>query len=1101
MLASTMLVTAGTPNPIAKPGLTGFGSQPIRFEENLGQAGGQARFVARGPAYYFSLTATEATVSLRKFDSRGGSGYFQNDRARSTRTGGFRSMRLQFVGANPGAAVTGEGALPGRVNYFIGNDATQWRAGASLFTRVRVVDLYPGINLVHYGNQQHLEYDFEVAPGAEPSVIAIRFEGADCITISADGDLVLSLGDDEIRQPKPVVYQTIGDRRKVIEGTYVLSDSQTVKFAVGEYDSRETLVIDPVLSYSTYYGGTGLDVAWAMAVDAAGFVYVAGETMAGLPVTSGTLTNQYSGAASGLHGDAFVAKFDSSFSNLLYLTYVGGTYDDVALALAVDAGGSAYITGYTDSSNFPRTNALFNQIKGVPYPPPVNFYPMEVFVTKLGPSGTNLVYSTYLGGSGTDLGFGIAVDPMGNTYVAGFTQSSDFPTANVTGGFTNYSGGYQSNDDAFVAKIGPAGTNLIYSMYLGGSSVEWARDVAADAAGQAYVTGFTLSQNFPVTTNNAPQPWLAGAMDAFVTVVGPFGSNLVTSTYLGGAASNQAYRVTVDASTNIYLTGVTVGDAGFPTSPGSLNPGGVFKSVNAGATWGLAGGGLPSTRVFALAVDPANPQRLYAGTTRGLARSPDGGLNWLSEKVVTNHPNFFNLAPYISVGSVTAVAVDPVSPNSVYAGTAQGVFKSTDAGLSWALSSTGLAVSSATELAIAPTTPVTIYAGGAAGVYYSTNGAATWAARNGGLGNLAVSALAVHPAINTTLYAGTAGGVYRSTTSGASWAAFNTGLANPIAQALAIDPVSPETLYVGTAGGIFKSTDAGTNWTFASTGLTTSNITALAINPQASATLYAGTTNGLFQSVDGAQTWTRLTNGFPLTSFLSLAINPQSPTTVYAGLNGTNFFGGGDAFVMRLGNNGFSTVFGGTGNDEGWDVAVGAAGQIHLVGATASTDLPTLNTAGFLSATNSGGSDVLVAEFTPSGTALLASAYLGGSADDLGYGIAVNAAGTYVVGGTSSGNFPTLGALQGTYRGGRDAFIARIANTVLNPLLNIQPAGNQVRLSWSALAVDYQLQSNTNLLSPGGWMSVPVAPTESNGVLSVLLPATAATQFFRLSNP
>lgn len=1092
---------AAVSNPSPRPDLTSLGGQSIRFEQNLGQAGDEVRFVARGPAYYFSLSSTEATVSLRKFGSPGGSAGVRSGRPPVRNQGGFCSVRLQFVGADPQAEVSGEGELPGRVNYFLGGDAAGWRAGASLFARVRVTDLYPGINLVHYGNQQHLEYDFEVAPGADPSVIAIRIEGADRILINPGGDLVLTLGDDEIRQPRPVVYQTIGGRRKEIEGAYLLLDSQTVKFTVGDYDRGTTLVIDPVLSYSTYFGGTGLDAAWAVAVDPAGFVYVAGETMAGLPVTGGTFTNQYGGAGTGLHGDAFVAKFDSSLSNLVYLTYVGGAFDDVALGLAVDAGGSAYITGYTDSQNFPLTNAIFSQIKGTPYPPPVNIYPLEAFVTKLGPSGANLIYSTYLGGGGTDLGFGIATDPAGNAYVAGFTQSSDFPTANVSGNFTNYSGGYQANDDAFVAKLGPSGTNLVYSMYLGGTSVEWARDVAADAAGQAYVTGFTLSQNFPVTTNNAVQPWLAGAMDAFVTVVAPFGSNLVTSTYLGGAASNQAFRITLDAGDNIYLTGVTASDAGFPASPGSLNPGGVFKSVNAGTTWGIASDGLPATRVFALAVDPTNPLRLYAGTTRGLARSPDAGVNWFSEKTVANHPNFLNLAPYISVGSVFTVAVDPVSPGNVYAGTAQGVFKSTDAGLSWSLSSTGLAVSSAAELAIAPTMPVTIYSGGASGVYYSTNDAATWEARNNGLGNLSVNALAIHPTTSTTLYVATAGGVYQSTNRGASWTAINAGLNNLAAQALAVDPVAPATLYVGTAGGVFKSVDAGTNWTFASTGLTTSNITALAINPLTPATLYAGTTNGLFKSTDGAQTWSPLTNGFPLTSFLSVAINPQSPDTIYAGLNGTNFFGGEDAFVMRLGGSGFSTVFGGTGDDEGGDVAVDSAGRVHLVGVTTSKDLPTLNTAGFLSATNSGGHDVFIAGFAPDGKALLASAYLGGAADDLGYGIAVNAAGTYIVGETASGNFPTLGALQGVYQGARDAFIARIADTVLNPVLNIQSVGSQVRLSWSALAVDYHLQSNTNLLSASGWINVPASPVETNGVLSVTVPATSATQFFRLTSP
>ena len=1094
------LVATGATSIRPEPGVASLGPQSISFESNLGQAGDSARFIARGPAYYFSLSPTEATISLRKLppDPAGASALL--NRVRTGEVVKFRSVRLEFLGANPGAEIAGEGEQPGRVNYFLGNDVAKWRTGVPLYSRVRVRDMYPGISLLHYGNQQHLEYDFEVAPGADPSAIALRFSGADGLALDARGDLILSLGEDVIRQPKPVIYQQVGKQRKEIPGGYVLTDRQTVKFQIGDYDHRRPLVIDPVLTYSTYYGGTGRDVAWGVAVDANGFVYVSGETMAGLPTTTGTLTNQYGGAATGLHGDAFVAKFDSSFSNVIYLTYIGGDFDDVGLSLAVDGTGSAYVTGYTDSPDFPRASPIFNQISGTPYPI-INYYPLEVFVTKLGPSGTNLVYSTFLGGNGLDVGVGIAVDPTGNTYVAGYTQSSNFPTANVTGRFASYSGGYQSGDDAFVTKLGPAGTNLIYSMFLGGTNWDWANDVAADAAGLAYLTGFSSSTNFPVTAN-ALQPWLAGGgADAFVTVVGPSGT-LINSTYLGGVGTNEGYRIALDADSNIYVTGVTVGDSAFPTTVGGLNPGGLFRSGNGGTLWTPANAGLQSVLVFSLAIDPATPARVYAGTARGIARSTDGGLSWNTSLSVAPMARLSNLGPTIAIGLVLSIAIDPLTPTTLYAGTGQGVFKSLDGGANWFLNNTNLNTASTRALVVDPINPAILYSGGEFGVYRSTNGATNWQAVNSSLGNQTVRALAINPVTSTTLYAATAGGIYRSVTSGAGWAAFNNGLGNLSAQALAIDPATPATIYVGTAAGVFKSLNGGTNWNAASVGLTTSNVNSLAISPAAPDTIYAGTTNGMFKSLDAGQTWTRQTNSFSISDFLCVAVNPQTPNTVFAGTRGTNFYGGNDVFVTKLGANGYSVVFGGSGDDEGWDVAVGPLGHAHIVGSTASTDFPTLNTFGALRASNAGGRDVLLAELSQDGSALLGSAYLGGSGSEYGNGIALDLTGNiYIVGETSSGNFPTLGALQGTYRGSKDAFIARIANISVNPVLGIQPAGSQVRLSWTALASDFKLQANTNLLATNGWLNILNSPVESNGVFSVSLPATNSVQYFRLSNP
>lgn len=1072
-----------------------IGKLPLRFEAGESEAGAPGRFTARGPAYHLTITPTETLVSVRQLSIPAVRPHGPARLEAAPASVSYRHLGLEFVGADASAHISGENELPGSVNYFLGNDPARWRTDVPTFAQVRVADLYPGISLIHYGNQQHLEYDFVVGPGVDASVIAIRFRGADKVTLDPQGDLILNLGADEIRQPKPLIYQIVQGTRKEIAGGYLLSDPQTVKFEIAPYDYGLPLVIDPVLSYSTYFGGSGLDAAYGVAVDTNGFVYVAGESMAGLPTSTGTLTNQYGGAGTGLHGDAFVAKFDNRALQVIYLTYVGGALDDVGLSLAVDDGGNAYVTGYTDSTDFPRQSAIFNQIRGVPYPPPVNVYPVDGFVTKLGPRGTNLIYSTYLGGDGVDTGFGIAVDPSGCAYVTGYTESTNFPTANVSGDFTNYGG----NRDAFVSKFSPAGTNLVYSMYLGGTNLDVGNDIAADVAGHAYVTGYTSSTNFPATTN-ATQPWLAGGQDAFVTVVGPAGTNLVSSTYLGGTGNNAGYRIALDSAANIYVTGATKDDSSFPVTPGGLNPGGIFLSGNGGLNWSLSSTGLQSVTVFALAVDPIAPTKIYAGTSRGAARSTDGGATW--SPAISASGTSSNLAPAIAVGSVRSLVIDPVSPIKIYAGTAQGVFKSSDAGLSWSLSSTGLNVSSALKLAIDPVTTATIYAGGAAGVYASTNGATNWSAVNNGLGNLSVRALAIPPALPATLYAATAGGVYRSTNRGAGWVAFNTGLANLSAQAMAIDPVTSATLYVGTAGGVFKSVNAATNWSAVNAGLTATNVAALAIDPLTPTTIYAGTTNGLFKSTDAGATWNPSTNGLSGLPILAVLPNPQSPSTLYTGTFGTNFFGGQDAFLTKLGPNGFSVVLGGSRDDQGWDVAVDSAGHAHIIGTTLSTNFPTQNTFGFLSATNAGLGDVFLAELSSDGHTLINSAYFGGAAVDSGYGIAVDAAGNvYMVGQTASANFPTRTALQGTYGGSQDAFLAKISNPAFQPAIDIRSSGNQVRLSWTALAAEFKLQSNTNLVVTNGWVNVAGAPVQTNHLLTVSLPATNAAQFFRLSNP
>ncbi|MGH7950988.1 MAG: SBBP repeat-containing protein, partial [Limisphaerales bacterium] len=493
---------------------TTFGNLPLYFEANS-----PAEFLARGSDAQFLISPDEAQLSLRKADS-------------------IRSVQMQFVGANSRAQISGEAKLAGEINDITGNDPSQWRSGIPIFSKVRVSEIYPGVGLVYYGNQKQLEYDFTVAAGANPNSIAIHFTGADAISVNARGQLVLKLGGDEILQPKPLIYQTIGGAQKQIRGGYKMLDAQTVAFSVGNYDHSQPLVIDPILSYSTYFGGTLGETAWAVAINPNdGSVYIAGQTfsklfMNGAPFsTTGAFQTNFQGGK--LTGDAFVARFDNLGTNLQYLTYLGGNADDAAYSLAVDGAGDAYVAGFTDSSNFPTVNAIYPNIGGT-YSKSFGSFHDDAFVAKLSPGGSNLIYSTYLGGSSKDVAEGIAVDASGNAFVTGFTYSSNFPTANAVQNHLACTNSFYFNANAFVSEIASNGSALIFSTYLGGTNFDEANSVAVDTNGFIYAAGFTSSTNFPATNSiprfsllNGSTNKLNTAYDAFVTKFYPSGANLV----------------------------------------------------------------------------------------------------------------------------------------------------------------------------------------------------------------------------------------------------------------------------------------------------------------------------------------------------------------------------------------------------------------------------------------------------------------------------------------------------------------------------------------------------------------------------------------------
>jgi Beta-propeller repeat len=515
-----------------------YGKLPMRFEANAGQTDARVKFISRGNGYNLFLTPTEAVLALR--NERVVSGADQRS-----------VVRMKLIDANSAPHVEGVDALRGKSNYFIGNDTSRWRRNVTSYTQVRYSSVYPGIDLIYYGNQQQLEYDFVVSPGADPNAIKLVFDGADRMDVDAQGDLILHIEGGQLRQRKPVTYQEMNGHRREIASRYVLRGGRQVGFELAAYDPARPLVIDPVLGYSTYLGGTGADSAQGVAVDAAGNAYITGDTFSPDFPTADPLQPAPGGS---MASDVFVTKLNANGSALVYSTYLGGNGTEQGLDIEVDREGDVYLTGYTFSRDFPTMNPLQPAFAGF----------QDVFVTKLNPAGSALIYSTYLGGSSGDRGEGLAIDRQGNVYLTGSTLSSDFPTMNPLQPTLSKS------QDAFVTKLNSAGSALVYSTYLGGSDSETGSDIAVDRSGNVYLVGRTSSIDFP--TANPLQPEIADSGptrlgDAFVTKLDASGTAFIYSTYFGGNGADTGNGLALDPHSNVYVSGTTL-STNFPT----MNP-------------------------------------------------------------------------------------------------------------------------------------------------------------------------------------------------------------------------------------------------------------------------------------------------------------------------------------------------------------------------------------------------------------------------------------------------------------------------------------------------------------------------------------------------
>jgi photosystem II stability/assembly factor-like uncharacterized protein len=802
-----------------------YGKLPLNFEANEGQTDAEVKFISHGPGYNLFLTSTGAVLTLRQ--PRPQADPFKSptptEKKPSDQPPGASVLRLKMIGANPHAQARGEEPLPGKINYLIGDDPQKWHINIPTYGKVYYTDVYPNVNLVYYGNRTELEYDFIVAPGGDVQAISFQVEEAERMKLDEAGDLHLAAKQSEVVLRKPVIYQLTdqGERREV-KGEYVIKGKE-VRFKTEAFDARKPLIIDPVLSYSTMLGAGG---------------------------------------------------------------------NDYANGIAVDSSGSAYITGSTDSSVFPTTPGAFQTSAS---------YSGNAFVSKLDPTGSSLVYSTFLNGSGSSAGEAIAVDSSGNAYVTGNTNSSDFPTVN------------------------------------------------------------------PVRSSTA---------------------NFYRSTDSGGHWNNQVIGAP-GAALNVLAIDPTAPNTMY-AGMGLTGAGGIYKTTDGGNTWAALNTGVTVVNCAALVINPATPTTIYATLTTNngslntsLYKSTDAGSSWVA---LTNG---------LSGGVAPALAIDPSSPNTVYVGGSfQGVFKSTNGGASWVNSSSGINYTGTSAIAVDPMNSQIVYlAASGGGVFKTSNGGGSWAQVNTGLTTTYVATLNIDPA--STIYAGTSGGgLFKSANGAANWTAVNNGISGSpgylIVRSVALSSSSPSTLFMGLQDGrIYRTTDGGNNWTKVYETLTRTSFSAMAIRPGSSTMVYAG------------------------------AYIVSSTLNDYEG------------FVSKLNADGtgliYSTYLGGNGDDYANGIAVDSSGNAIVVGQTASSSFPTVNA---LQPALSGTKDAFVTKFNATGNALLYSTYLGGSGSlDVAYGVAVDSSGSaYVSGWTTSANFPTLNPFQSaigdTNEG--DAFVTKL---------------------------------------------------------------------------
>ena len=950
----------------------GFGQLPLSFEVNQGQADARVRFLARGQGYGIFLTDNGAAFSL------GGSALH---------------MRLQDAATSP--RITGVDQLPGKVNYLVGNKSSDWRTNIPTYERVRYEQIYDGIDLVYYGNQRQLEYDFVIAPGASFKQIRMAFDGANKLKLNRNGDLILKSGAQAITLLRPQAYQEINNKRREVSVRYSLKPRGEVSFQAGNYDKSQPLVIDPLLVYSTFLGGSGQDTGNGIAVDGWGNVYIAGQTVSPDFPTTLPLLAPYGGNA-----DAFVAKLNASGSALVYSTFLGGNLNDVAKSIAVDNAGNAYVTGETNSGNFPVFNALHPTLSG---------NPSDAFVAELNSTGSALVYSTYLGGHSDDSGNAIAIDNSGNAYVGGSTLSTDFPTTNPVRANRSGSSIFKSIDSAIT--WGPSDSGLAASLVI---------DLVFQPGNSSTIYAATDTGLFKSTDSGAHWTLLPGSPPFIYSeiAIDPVNPAIIY------VATNGGVFKSTDGGNNFTLSNTGIDThvrsiAVDPVTPAilyaSVGDTPYFKSVNGGASWtqGFVTG---ASRVDSITIDPNTPATLFADTDHGISRSIDSGATWTELNT--------GISSFHSVNSITIDAANHI----IYAATTSGIRKSTDGGNTWTHVS-GNVPFNFLSVAFDPTNPSILYGATVIQIRKTVDGGNSWTDSDNGFPRTRISSLVANPTQPSNLFIGTtstADAFVTKLSAGGASQIYSTYLGGNLldqANGIALD-ASGNAYVTGITNSVnFPTANAfqgnrGDNFNGAGDAFITK------LNPSGSALVYSTYLGADFN--DSGSAIAVDTNG---NAYVCGSSGSQSfPTTVNAFQphNASLFT---DAFVTKINPAGsalvYSTYLGGDNSDDCAGIAIDAAGSAYITGTTNSPDFPTLNP--LQAALNGGFSDAFLTRLAPDGSSLINSTYFGGSNHDSGRGIVVDSSqAVFVIGTTSSSDFPTRSPLQPGFGGGSDVFIAKL---------------------------------------------------------------------------
>jgi hypothetical protein len=612
-----------------------YGKLPLAFESNQGQIDSQVKFAARGDGYNLWLTGDGATLRLN------------NQKTDAANQADILQLRLS--NANRQTKVSGETQLEGKANYFSGGDASKWRTDIPLYSKVKYSGVYDGIDLVYYGNQQQLEYDFVLQPNADPQNIKIRFNGAEKVSIDESGELILSASGGDVRWHKPVSYQETDGIREEVASRYVLNDKNEIGFELGEYDRSKSLTIDPTLGYSTYFSANNSNLTtYNIKVDGSGNAYVSGTIRVGspaasLPTTSSAYKTSMTCTAGGTCSAYFVTKFNPTGTALIYSTYIGEVGSNSPGDLAIDSSGNAYITGYvgfsgatpTDPTNFPTTAGAYQP----------NFHgSRDAFVTKLSAAGNALVFSTFLGGRYDDTGSQIALDGNNNVYVFGAAYgyrfdnpvSFDFPVTPGTIDTTNHV------NQCFLAKLSSAGSSLVYSTLIFADFSTHSQKLAVDNPGNAYIFfgAYPDPNGFPTTANAFQQnrPVQAdpddGQYDTMLTKINPTATQTLYSTYIAGGRRDFPGGIAVDNSGKVYLKGIT-GSTNFPTTPNA------FRTVsNAGTSTNTDNDGFVSvidtnasgaaSLVYSTYLGGTKPDSDFSDADTGAIAADSAGNIWIT---------------------------------------------------------------------------------------------------------------------------------------------------------------------------------------------------------------------------------------------------------------------------------------------------------------------------------------------------------------------------------------------------------------------------------------------------------------------------------------